>query len=271
MSTQPPSSAPKPDNQSEAHSKVNKEDLIHSESQSQKKSDNSPHNPGVVKDWYAKTHLTHTTEVPHTAEDSTQQTNAAPPLNLSIFFRIWIAVGIIVIISGLLVFNQLFEYVKPTTQQAIEDTLVDTSKLLATSLQPALISGQLYDPNYQANLDSVFAPNPMAGTQPDNTTNTASSQSRYYDQNTLNNLSTWYYQKTHSSFRLYITDRTGKVIYDSLTAPDNAEGQDYSRWNDVHLTLQGQYGARTTQKSLKTQAPQSCMLHSLLKTPKAPC
>jgi len=44
--------------------------------------------------------------------------------------------------------------------------------------------------------------------------------------------------------RIYVTDRTGKVIFDS----DNGRsvGEDYSRWRDIRRTLAGKYGARTT-------------------------
>lgn len=43
---------------------------------------------------------------------------------------------------------------------------------------------------------------------------------------------------------IYITDRNGRVIFDSQN-PDNI-GEDYSNWRDVRLTLAGRYGARTT-------------------------
>jgi two-component system sensor histidine kinase CreC len=44
--------------------------------------------------------------------------------------------------------------------------------------------------------------------------------------------------------RIYVTDARGTVIYDSDGGAE--EGKDYSRWNDVYLTLQGRYGARAT-------------------------
>ncbi|MDH5184157.1 MAG: two-component system sensor histidine kinase CreC, partial [Gammaproteobacteria bacterium] len=50
-------------------------------------------------------------------------------------------------------------------------------------------------------------------------------------------------RKSDSNLLVYITDVRGKVIYDSL---GQSVGQDYSRWNDVYLTLRGEYGARTT-------------------------
>nr|WP_241879430.1 hypothetical protein [Psychrobacter sp. PraFG1]UNK06228.1 hypothetical protein MN210_06515 [Psychrobacter sp. PraFG1] len=100
--------------------------------------------------WYAKLHPTGK-ETPPVIQDKNQKI-----LNLSLFFRIWIAVGVIVIISGIVVFNQLFNYVRPITQQVIEDTLVDTSKLLAASLQSAVESGEIYDRHYQSMLDNAF-------------------------------------------------------------------------------------------------------------------
>ncbi|ECM9761983.1 two-component system sensor histidine kinase CreC, partial [Salmonella enterica subsp. enterica serovar Typhimurium] len=49
--------------------------------------------------------------------------------------------------------------------------------------------------------------------------------------------------KVRNEYHVYMTDAQGKVVFDSA---GNALGQDYSRWNDVWLTLRGQYGARST-------------------------
>ncbi len=53
----------------------------------------------------------------------------------------------------------------------------------------------------------------------------------------------WYHQKSQSTYHLYITDPKGVVIYDSRGV---SVGADFSRWNDVYLTLRGKYGARST-------------------------
>jgi two-component system sensor histidine kinase CreC len=50
-------------------------------------------------------------------------------------------------------------------------------------------------------------------------------------------------EKTRVELRVYVTDRSGRVVFDSL---GRAVGQDYSLWRDVMLTLEGRYGARTT-------------------------
>ena len=167
--------------------------------------------------WYAKLHPIGTAQ---------QTADPKKLLNLSIFFRIWLAVVLVLIICGIVVFTQLFSYVKPTVQQVIEDTLLDTSKLLAASLQQPLQSKELYDADYQNQLDTAFI---------DTLAN-----------NNVTRPDIQYDEKTYSSFRIYVTDKQGMVIYDSFRAPNNAEGQDYSRWNDVYLTLKGQYGARST-------------------------
>lgn len=49
--------------------------------------------------------------------------------------------------------------------------------------------------------------------------------------------------KTTMDLRVYMTDAAGRVIFDSA---GRDEGADYSRWNDVMLTLQGRYGTRTS-------------------------
>ncbi len=189
--------------------------------------------PSNQSSWYAKLHPI----------GSDQQT-ATPKrvLNLSIFFRIWMAVALVLIICGIVVFTQLFGHVKPTAQQVIEDTLLDTSKLLAASLQMPIQTGELLTESYQKQLDSAFVHIPITSKTNNNSefANSADKYRQVYKEEPA------YRRKTYSSFRIYITDSTGLVIYDSHPASNNAEGQDYSRWNDVYLTLLGQYGARST-------------------------
>jgi two-component system, OmpR family, sensor histidine kinase CreC len=52
-------------------------------------------------------------------------------------------------------------------------------------------------------------------------------------------------RKTRIDLRAYVTDATGKVIFDSEGL---SEGKDFSAWRDVALTLKGQYGARSTRR-----------------------
>jgi len=187
--------------------------------------------------WYTKLHPMGTSQ---------QQAQPKQPLNLSIFFRIWLAVALILIVSGIVVFTQLFEHVKPTAQQVIEDTLLDTSKIMAANLQEPVQSGQISNPTYQQQLDSAFIAQPASFK--DHSIKSKTAKTAYSLDNEPE-----YKQKTASSFRLYVTNNQGIVLYDSLPASDNAEGADYSRWNDVYLTLRGQYGARSTPDTNSTR------------------
>ncbi len=51
-------------------------------------------------------------------------------------------------------------------------------------------------------------------------------------------------RKTQVDTRIYVTDKKGVVIFDSDS--DRDEGENYNKWRDVRLTLQGKYGARTS-------------------------
>lgn len=168
-----------------------------------------------ASNWYAKLHPIGTAP----ARDTPTR-----PLNLSIFFRIWLVVALVLLLCGVVAFSQLFGYIKPTAHQVIEDTLADTSTLLAATLQQPLISKRLYDEDYQRQLDESL-------------------QRRYATKKDINGIVS---DDSVASFRVYVTDAAGKVVYDSQPAPDNAETEDYSRWNDVYLTLRGEYGARST-------------------------
>jgi len=53
--------------------------------------------------------------------------------------------------------------------------------------------------------------------------------------------------KKRINVMVYVTDKEGIVIFDSNRG--KAEGQDYSRWNDVYNTLRGRYGARSTRNN----------------------
>ncbi len=50
--------------------------------------------------------------------------------------------------------------------------------------------------------------------------------------------------KNQVDWHVYITNRNGIVVFDSDHGKD--EGRDYSQWRDVHRTLRGEYGARTS-------------------------
>lgn len=136
-------------------------------------------------------------------------------LSLSVFFRIWLAIGFLIVLIGTTSFYALQKTIRPSAKRVVEDTLADTSRLLAQVLADD-VADFLQDPSTPLTIN--FYKN-----QPE---------------------FVWYDKKTASQFHLYITDWQGVVLYDSWGV---SVGEDFSQWNDVYLTLQGKYGARSTQ------------------------
>lgn len=57
------------------------------------------------------------------------------------------------------------------------------------------------------------------------------------------------FDKMNVDMSIYITDKKGKVIFDSDSRKNI--GKNFTKWRDVRLTLAGKYGARTTRKNPK--------------------
>lgn len=139
-------------------------------------------------------------------------------LSFSVFFRIWLALAFLIAFIGLISFYALQKTIRPSAKRVVEDTLVDTSRLLAAlvadDVAQALDSSNHNPPKLRLNFQNTDQHTPL-----------------------------WYDKKTISQFHLYITNAQGVVIYDSF---GRSLGADFSRWNDVYLTLKGKYGARSS-------------------------
>ncbi|MGO4745818.1 two-component system sensor histidine kinase CreC [Serratia quinivorans] len=139
---------------------------------------------------------------------------------MRIGLRLLLGYFLIVAVAGYFVLSIFVQEVKPGVRRATEGTLVDTANLLAQiarlDMQRADVAhGQLAQAFAQLNQRPIGAN--IAGIR-----------------------------KDRSEYHVYLTDQDGKVIFDSS---GKALGQDYSRWNDVYLTLRGQYGARSTRSN----------------------
>lgn len=100
----------------------------------------------------------------------------------------------------------------------MEDTLADMSVILAT-----MVEKRIEDlPEYTGELETIF-----------DAAYRKKLNARIYE-----------LEKTHVDLRMTITDHNGIVLFDSHGGQD--VGEDYSEWHDVHSTLNGKYGARTT-------------------------
>ncbi|GAB3260627.1 sensor histidine kinase [Chitinimonas naiadis] len=124
------------------------------------------------------------------------------------------------VMTGLVAWFLLYtarDRLQPALRQSMEDTLVDSANLLAEFAREDLKAGIVNQGQFARNLEA-FAQRRL-------------------------NAEIWGVRKDKPNHRIYLTDAQGKVLYDS---DHLAEGQDYSRWNDVYRTLQGRYGARTS-------------------------
>ncbi len=136
---------------------------------------------------------------------------------MSLSVRIFLVYFIFVSLSGYFILNTVLEEIKPGVRQSTEETLVDTANLLAEILREPVKNGTLQSSDFTQTLAA-------------------------YGRRKLQ-AKIWGIDKTVVNHRIYVTDKKGIVILDST---HTAVGQDYSHWNDVYLTLQGKYGARST-------------------------
>jgi two-component system sensor histidine kinase CreC len=104
--------------------------------------------------------------------------------------------------------------------ESMEEPLVDSANVLAS-----LIEQDMARPDFA--LAGLEAPLARAHAR--------RLEARIYD-----------YKKTDVNLDLYITDASGTIVLD--TRRPGAVGEDYSRYHDVKLTLEGRYGARASRR-----------------------
>lgn len=119
---------------------------------------------------------------------------------------------------GWFVLDMVFSQAKPLVRQSAEETLVDAANLLAEMVAVDAQNGAIViTPQLREALQRYAARTPDADI--------------------------WGMKKGGIHTHVYITGPDGVVLFDSRSRD---EGEDFSQWNDVYLTLQGRYGARTT-------------------------
>ena len=136
---------------------------------------------------------------------------------MSLRLRLLVLLLAIYGVGGFLLTRWALNQVRPRYLESMEESLVDTSVLLASVLETQSAAGRV---NGEV-LRQAFA-----------------EAARHEFEARIFSL-----RKTAVDLRVYVTDDRGRVVFDSA---GRSEGQDFSRWNDVHRTLLGQYGARST-------------------------
>ena len=132
--------------------------------------------------------------------------------------------GYLLLIALAAVFGQRLAEgeLKPAMRRAVEELLVDSANLLAEVAAPPAAT-QPVAPAGDGIAQLAAAYGRFDARRFD---------ARIYD-----------VEKVQPDLRMYLTDARGRVVFDS--EPANI-GADFSRWNDVLRTLDGQYGARAT-------------------------
>lgn len=144
---------------------------------------------------------------------------------MKIGLRILLGYFLIVGLAAWFLLNVFVQQVKPGVRGALEDTLVDTAQVLAAAVADDLHAGRLDSSPLLASLRGSLAKGldlQISGVPKD---------------------------RLH--YRIYLTDAAGIVRFDSS---GRDVGRDYSRWNDVYLTLRGRYGARSTREYAEDDA-----------------
>lgn len=136
---------------------------------------------------------------------------------MKIGLRILLGYFVIVAIAGILLMRVFVQEVKPGVRQAMEDTLADTANVLAELATDDMLAGRMADGRFAARIANLRGRDLGA--------------------------KIWDFDKERVSYRVTVTDAKGVVVYDSAGLD---VGRDNSRWNDVHRTLRGEYGARST-------------------------
>lgn len=132
--------------------------------------------------------------------------------------RLFLGYFLLVAVAGALVLMLVVKQISPGVRTALEASLVDTANLLAELAAPDLLAGHIADGHF-AQAVQRYSKRPVSAT-------------------------IFGFPKQSLDYRVYVTDAAGIVRFDSA---GTAVGENYSRWNDVYLTLQGQYGARSSQ------------------------
>ncbi|WP_163122071.1 two-component system sensor histidine kinase CreC [Acinetobacter portensis] len=136
---------------------------------------------------------------------------------MSIFIRIWFFFGLIILLGLWFISYTFNQQVKPNIRQVVEDTLAENANIIAMLVAEDVYDNKVANPEFDQKIQKAL--------------------------NRKLNAQIWQHNKKDISQQIYITNANGRIIYDSNHL---VVGQDYSKWNDVYLTLRGKYGVRST-------------------------
>ena len=136
-------------------------------------------------------------------------------LGIRLLFGFFLVTGL----AAFFVLRVFMAEVKPSVREVMEDMMVDTANILAELASDDLAAQKMDAGRFSTHVRN-YARRPI-------------------------DVKIWGLSKQSMDFRVYVSDISGKVVFDS---ENKAVGLDYSRWRDVALTLRGEYGARATRE-----------------------
>lgn len=131
--------------------------------------------------------------------------------------RIFLGILLIYAIGLAAVLYHVVSDLDPRYRESAEESLVETSQLLAALVEQDVRGGALDTARLETLFKAVYA--------------------RQFEAQIFE------IRKNRVELRTYVTDRSGTVVYDST---GQSLGKDFSQWRDVRMTLKGDYGARTS-------------------------
>ncbi|MEJ7688850.1 MAG: hypothetical protein WKG52_18785, partial [Variovorax sp.] len=133
--------------------------------------------------------------------------------------RTRIFIGILLIYTAGIAFllYRVVADIDPRYRESAEESLVEVSQLMASLVEQDVIAGAINTARLEPLFRSVYA--------------------REFSAQIYN------LHKRRVELRVYVTDRGGRVLFDSQ---GRSVGADYSAWSDVSRSLAGVYGARTS-------------------------
>ena len=131
--------------------------------------------------------------------------------------RIFIAILLIYAAGIAFLLYRVLADLDPRYRESAEESLVETAQVMASLVEQDLVGGAIDVARLEPLFRSVYA--------------------RRFEAQIFS------VTKNRVELRLYVTDRSGTVLFDSL---GRQAGADFSRWRDVRLALQDEYGARTS-------------------------
>jgi two-component system sensor histidine kinase CreC len=131
--------------------------------------------------------------------------------------RIFIAILLVYAAGTAFLLYRVLADLDPRYRESAEESLVETSQLLASLVEQDVRNGAIDVARLQPLFASVYA--------------------RRFDARIFD------VSKQQVELRMVVTDRQGRVLFDSL---GRETGGDWSQWREVVLALRGSYGARTS-------------------------